>query len=53
MSTLRRWCSVLKVSSRLLRRLAMEGTGEVHPAAGVRPQSAGSGAAAFGDLWPA
>ena len=31
----------------------MEGTGEVHPAAGVRPQSAGSGAAAFGDLWPA
>ena len=31
----------------------MEGTGEVHPAAGVSPQSAGSGAAAFGDLWPA
>ena len=31
----------------------MEGTGEVHPAVGARPQSAGSGAAAFGDLWPA
>ena len=31
----------------------MEGTGEVQPAAGVRPQSAGSGAAAFDDLWPA
>ena len=31
----------------------MMGTGEVHSAAGVLPQSAGSGTAAFGDLWPA